>query len=149
MRTLTKWISKRYSKVRTRNKEELEGISGAKNAEDNAEEETKAGKRLGRDQPEAGDAQEEETNKAEDGMNSDELWLSTLPRRRHPLGFILAPSRAYALGPSEDTRWIEQQNSVMFKMWPVFLSVIIDLFVNAYTEPVYSTKRTVHALVFR
>ena len=33
-------------------------------------------------------------------------------------------------------------------MWPVFLSVIIDLFVNAYTEPVYSSKRTVHALVF-
>ncbi len=76
-------------------------------------------------------------------------------RRRHPLGFSLAPSSAYAAarepikGKGEgDASWLAQQDAVKLRIWPVFVSILIDLFVNAYTEPVYATSRTVHALVF-
>ncbi|QDZ25115.1 hypothetical protein HOP50_16g76620 [Chloropicon primus] len=83
-----------------------------------------------------------------EGRSPDEVWLSTQGKRRHPLGFVLASSEAYALEPTKNSRWLAEQNSIRFKMWPVFLSVLVDLLTNAYTEPVYSNKRTVHALVF-
>lgn len=141
MGRLTKWISRRTTGVSKAQVDEadevLGGGSGAKAKV--VEKEKKNKKREGKEV----DVVEEESL-----LSPDELWFSTLSRRRHPLGFVLAPSKAYAVEPSKDTRLLAEQNSIMFKMWPVFLSVIIDLFVNAYTEPVYSTKRTVHALVF-
>ena len=81
-------------------------------------------------------------------LGADELWESTQARRRHPLGFVLAPTKAYALEQTTDAAWLQEQSSVAFKIWPVFASAVVDLLANAYTEPVYSPKRTVHALTF-
>ena len=137
----TRWFSRRRTAVKEDTEDdanEQENLSATEHAE----------KKTATLSTEDGDQDGQKSELDEEGLNSDELWAHTLGRRRHPLGFVLAPSRAYAVESTKDARWLAEQQSVMFKMWPVFLSVIIDLLVNAYTEPVYSTKRTVHALVF-
>ena len=118
MRTLTKWISKRYTKVsRRRGKGKDENTLSEVGEEQTTEVRQQEKRRRVTADDKRSEGQPQPLHEEdEQDLDADELWLETLPRRRHPLGFVLAPSRAYALVPSKDTRWIEEQNSIMFKM---------------------------------
>lgn len=82
-------------------------------------------------------------------MAGDDAWHASAPARRHPLGWRLAPANVYAeAGTGRASSAGASRRGMRSRLWPVFVSVLADLCVNAYTEPAYSTKRFVHVLAF-